>query len=565
MTLFSSLQVANNSLVASQLGLQVTGNNIANANTPGYVRERIVVGPAPTVRYGGLLMGTGVSVEAIIQQTDRFLEERMRSATSDLANGEAQEGAYVKLEALLGELTDTDLSTSLTTFFSSIQDILNQPESVSVRNLAVLQGRTLADDIQRLDENARQLREDLNNQVIASTDKINGLLEEVAKLNIQIVTAEGGEIVKSDAVGLRDRRSNVLKDLSELINIRTVEQTNGDVTVFVGGDYLVFQGGARLVEASSSYDRGQSIAEIRLAETDSPLQITSGKVAGLYTARDTALTSFLDGLDQFTKTLTFEFNKIYSSGQGLTGYSTSQSEFAATDSTVALDQAGLPFTPVNGSFEVQVYNKQTGATTTKVIRVDLNGVDQETTLDSLAAELDGVEGIKASVTPARNLLIEADTPLVTFSFAKDTSGALAALGINTFFSGTGAGDISVNSVVRNDPTKFAASQTGIGEDSKNAELLSDLLSIPLATQSNRSLANMYDALTGEMSQGAAVSKSVAEGFRVFQRTLEGQYLAVSGVNIDEEAVKLIAYQRAFQASARVISTISDMLDVLVNL
>ena len=214
MSLFSSLQVANNSLVASQLGLQVTGNNIANANTPGYVRERIVVGPAPTVRYGGLLMGTGVSVEAIVQQTDRFLEERMRSATSDLANGEAQEGAYVKLEALLGELTDTDLSTSLTTFFSSIQDILNQPESVSVRNLAVLQGRTLADDIQRLDENARQLREDLNNQVIASTDKINGLLEEVAKLNIQIVTAEGGEIVKSDAVGLRDRRSNVIKELS---------------------------------------------------------------------------------------------------------------------------------------------------------------------------------------------------------------------------------------------------------------------------------------------------------------------------------------------------------------
>lgn len=565
MSLFSSLQVANNSLVASQLGLQVTGNNIANANTPGYIRERIMVGPAPTVRYGGLLMGTGVSVEAIIQQTDRFLEERMRSATSDLANGEAQEGAYVKLESLLGELTDTDLSTSLTTFFSSIQDILNQPESVSVRNLAVLQGRTLSDDIRRLDDNARQLREDLNDQIVASTDKINELLEEVAKLNIQIVTAEGGEIVKSDAVGLRDRRSNVLKDLAELINIRTVEQTNGDVTVFVGGDYLVFQGTARSVTSASTYDRGQSIAEVRLAETDAPLAITSGKVAGLYSARDTALTSFLDGLDQFTKTLAFEFNKVYSSGQGLTGYSSSLSEFSVDDASLALDQAGLPFTPVNGSFEVQVYNEQTGATTTKLIRVDLNGVDSETSLDSLAAELNAVDGIRASVSAERKLLIEADTPLVTFSFANDTSGALAALGINTFFSGAGASDIGVSDVIRNDPTKFAASKTGIGEDSTNAELLSDLLSVPLASQSNRSLANMYDALTGETAQGTAVSKSVAEGFRVFQRTLEGQYLAVSGVNMDEEAVKLIAYQRAFQASARVISTISDMLDVLVNL
>lgn len=565
MSLFSSLQVANNSLVASQLGLQVTGNNIANANTPGYVRERIVVGPAPTVRYGGLLMGTGVAVSAIVQQTDRFLEERMRAATSDLANGEAQEGAYVKLESLLGELSDTDLSSSLTNFFNSVQDILNQPESVSVRNLAVLQGRTLTDDIRRLDANARQLRDDLNEQVIAAADKINSLIKEVAKLNIQIVTAEGGEIVESDAVGLRDRRSNVLKELSELINIRSVEQTNGDVTVFVGGDYLVFQGTYREVKASSTFDRGQSIAEIRLKETDGPLGIVSGKVAGLYAARDTALTSFLDGLDNFSKALAFEFNKVYSSGQGITGYSAVTSEFAVVDTTLPLDQAGLPFTPTNGSFQVQVLNKQTGITTTHLIQVDLNGLETETSLDSLVAQLDGVDGIKARITPTRQLSIEADTPLLSFSFAQDTSGILAAMGVNTFFSGTSAADIGVSEVVRNDPTKFAASQTGIGEDSKNAEALSNMLLQPLDSLGQSSLANLYDALTGEIAQGAAVSKSVAEGFRVFQRTLEGQYMAVSGVNIDEEAVKLIAYQRAFQASARVISTISDMLDLLVNL
>src|SRR5690606_27011829 len=137
--------------------------------------------------------------------------------------------------------------------------------------------------------------------------------------------------------GLRDRRSNVLKELSELINIRSVEQTNGDVTVFVGGDYLVFQGTYREVKASSTFDRGQSIAEIRLKETDGPLGIVSGKVAGLYAARDTALTSFLDGLDNFSKALAFEFNKVYSSGQGITGYSAVTSEFAVVDTTLPLD------------------------------------------------------------------------------------------------------------------------------------------------------------------------------------------------------------------------------------
>src|SRR5688572_29173180 len=141
MTLFSTIQTANNALLAAQLGLQVTGNNIANANTPGYIRERLLLAPATTQRYGGVLLGLGVQVQGVVQITDRFLEERLRSATSDLANGEAQENVYVQLESLIGELSDTDLSTSLTGFFNSIHDIANQPDSVSVRNLAVLQGR----------------------------------------------------------------------------------------------------------------------------------------------------------------------------------------------------------------------------------------------------------------------------------------------------------------------------------------------------------------------------------------------------------------------------------------
>src|SRR5215210_5796776 len=99
MSLFSSLQIANNALVAQQLGLQVTGNNVANANTPGYIREQLVLRPAPTQYHGGLLLGMGVEVEAVIQRTDRFLEERLRRSGADLANGEAQEAAYTEIES----------------------------------------------------------------------------------------------------------------------------------------------------------------------------------------------------------------------------------------------------------------------------------------------------------------------------------------------------------------------------------------------------------------------------------------------------------------------------------
>ena len=84
-------------------------------------------------------------------------------------------------------------------------------------------------------------------------------------------------------------------------------------------------------------------------------------------------------------------------------------------------------------------------------------------------------------------------------------------------------------------------------------------------RSGASLADSYDQLAGETTQAAAVSRSVAEGFRVFQETLNGQQMAISGVNLDEEVVRMMMFQRAYQASARFISTISDLLGILVNL
>src|SRR5688572_15936420 len=162
MSLFGSIQLAKNALRAQQIGLQVVGQNIANANTPGYIREEVIFSPAPTQRVGGLLLGLGVDVTAVVQKVDQFLEERLRGATSDRSESEIQEQTYLQLESLMGELSDTDLSTSLNNFFSGIHEILNQPESGSIRNLAVLQGRTLANDINQLAMRVGQVRTDLN-------------------------------------------------------------------------------------------------------------------------------------------------------------------------------------------------------------------------------------------------------------------------------------------------------------------------------------------------------------------------------------------------------------------
>ena len=321
MTLLGTIQASSNALSAASLGLQVVGNNIANANTPDYIRERLNQSPGPTQPLGGLLIGTGVQVDGVTQIIDQFLEERLRSASSDVAGSDAQADAYSKLEGAINELGNRDLSTSLTSFFGSIDDVLNQPETAAVRSIAVQQGQALASTIQRLDGQVRGLHDDVNQQIASTADTINNLLSDVAKLNQQILQVEGGSTSKSDAVGLRDRRGADLAKLAEITDIRTIEQPTGDVTVFSGGDFLVTKGTYRAVKVVNSTRDGLPVSEIRIAAIDAPLAVGGGRLGGLTAGRDTVLAGFLGQLDQLSKTLIYEFNKIYSGGQGLSGFS----------------------------------------------------------------------------------------------------------------------------------------------------------------------------------------------------------------------------------------------------
>lgn len=566
MSLYGSIRMAGNTLQADSIALQVVGQNIANANTPGYIREEVLLSPAPTQRLGGLLLGMGVDVLAVTQKLDKFLEERLRGAVSDQFSAEAQEETYVQLESAIGELSDTDLSTLLNRFFGSINEILNQPESASVRNLAMLQGKSLTEDIKRLAGRVGHMRRDINEQVKNMAGDINRLIEEVRTLNIRIAETEVGGAVSSDAVGLRDRRLEALEDLAELIDIRVEEQESGAVIVYSGGDYLVYEGSARQVEVVQSSDRGLSVNDIQIVDVDAPLEASSGRLHGLLAARDDILGGFLDKLNDFTRTLIFEFNKVYSQGQGLSGYQDVTSEFAVDDNELPLNLAGLDFTPTNGSFQILVTNDKTGLSRTADIFVDLNGLGQDMSLEGLADAINAADvGVTASVSPAGKLTIASNAVDQQFAFAGDTSGVLAALGINTFFSGTNASDIGINRDVQEDPSRFAASSGGIGNDTQVALELASFIDRPLTTQNGASLSVLYDRMVGESTQGSTIARATADGARVFEETLRGQKMAISGVSLDEEAVKMIAYQQSYQASARYIKTLTELLNVLVNL
>ena len=565
MSLFSTLQIANNALTAQQLGLQVTGNNVANANTPGYVRQQLVLAPAATSRQGSVLLGLGVDVKAVIQKTDRFLEERLREAAADVAGSEAQESVYSEIEALVGELGTADISTSLTRFFGSVHDILNQPESRSVRNVVVQTGKTLTSDLQRLDERIREVRRNVNDRVKQAADTVNNLTAKLADLNVKIVNFEGGGLSLSEAAGLRDERTQTANELARLLGTQAFEQTDGSLSVFLGGDFLVLNGTARKLTTTYTYDRELATARLQIADTTSDLDLKSGEVLGQTVARDQVLGGLLDSLDGFAKELIHEFNRVYSSGQGLVGYDRLTSEFAVADTSQPLDQAGLKFSPENGEFQLHIRNKQTGQTTSHSIAVSLNGLDDDTSLDSLAQSLDAISGLQASITADRRLKLDSEGANFEFSFSDDSSGVLTGLGINTFFSGSSISNIGVQRSVQDDPAKFAASRSGIAADTENAVVLAAFLDRPLDNSDGQSLADIYESIIGNVSQSSASSQAAADGFRVFHATIESQFLSVTSVSLDEEAVRMLSYQRAYQASARLVKVVDELLQTLVNL
>ena len=568
MSLFGSIQMAGNTLQANDIGLQVVGQNIANANTPGYIREKLNLTPGATQQIGGLAIGTGVQVQSISQEIDKYLEARLRSAGGDKASADTLQQTYSDLESAVGALNSSNnLDTALNQFFSSISNVMNQPESVSVRNLAVIQGQTLARSINNLYGQANQLRASVNDQIGGMAADINTLINKIAKLNTQIVqfqanTSSGG----SAAVGLTDQRQQALSDLSGLVGIRTVEQPDGSMAVYTGGDYLVYEGYSRQVQVTNSVDRGLTVSNLQISEINTALDPSSGQLHGLLASRDQVLGGFQDQLDHLAGALAGEFNKVYSGGQGLTGYTQITGTSAVADTNLALDdpQNGLSPTPVNGSFQIIVSNTKTGTSVTTDVPVQLLGTGHSTTLADLRDAVNHIAGLHADTTGNR-LSITSTDPNSQFAFGADTSGALAALGVNTFFTGATATGLGVNAVVVNDPGKFAASQGGVAADTANATILANFRDRPLASQGGDSIGGKYSSLINGVTQGSASAQATASAADTYQTALANQETATSGVSIDEETVQMLAYQRSYQASAKYISTLNDLLDTLVQL
>jgi flagellar hook-associated protein 1 len=264
-------------------------------------------------------------------------------------------------------------------------------------------------------------------------------------------------------------------------------------------------------------------------------------------------------------------NAIHTQGQGLTGFSTATGTTIVTDPTAALnageEATGITFTPKNGAFNFYMKNEQTGEITTKQITVNLSGTGTQTSLRGLASSITSIGGgtVTATVNSNGRLVIASSDSNVTFGFGEDTSGALAAVGINTFFTGTDASNIGVNAVLTNDPSMLATGRGNVTGSNGNAQAMALGGSAAAGILKGKSLTEFYGDYIGTLSAQAKNVADDATAQTAIHDTVFAQQQAISGVSMDEEAINLTKYQRAFQGTARFITVVDELMQTVLGL
>lgn len=327
-------------LRAHQLAVDTASHNIANAQTPGYSRQRVllrplVVGSGAFNAPSGLLANPGAGVDAndLHRVRDTFLDFQARSALGNSARWQAAAGALQRAELTIGEPSDSGIAASMAQFWSSWHDVANSPTSPAARSTLVNAASALAGKFKAIRAYLVSQRGEANVQVTDMARQVNDAATEIASLNIKIAQFEATGAEASD---LRDRRDVLLDNLASLGNINYTEQPDKTVTVEWGGHTLVQANTSENVGVEP--DPGNpGMSRLVFTSDSQPLDTTAGKLAGLAEARDMALPALIAKLDALAGDLITNINALHSTGFGLDN-STGNNFLSGTDAaTIDVD------------------------------------------------------------------------------------------------------------------------------------------------------------------------------------------------------------------------------------
>ncbi|MDD5308894.1 MAG: flagellar hook-associated protein FlgK [Deltaproteobacteria bacterium] len=460
--IFGTLNTARLGLMAQQAGINVTGQNVANVNTEGYTRRRVVLGSMP----GPPLGGGGVNILGLKRYFDKFSTDRLVTEENLLGYASQRSEVLSQCSEMFNDLEGSGLGDVLDSFWGSIRQLESSPSDVTVREEVIARGDELADTFNRVSKEIESVRRSIDDILRASTVEINSKTEEVARLNdeISIDMTQGVDV--SD---LLDRRDQLVREVSKQVSISCFENDQRQINIFLeGGMPLVDGKNQSRLNVSQSAAPGAAPVEYVSTNgqvSDVTRMIKGGALGAAIEVRDTVVPGFIADLNQLAYDVATRFNAQHVVGYGL----------------------------------------------------------------------DGVNG--------RNFF----TPLASVANA--------------------ASLFQVDAGAASDPNVIAAAEdpSMLPGDNRNALDLAALADMDLAGGGTVTFNEAYASLVGNV--GVETRRANDE---VAMRTTSITHIEAirdssSGVSIDEEMTNLVQYQRAYQASTKVLSVVDEMLQTLLSM
>jgi len=643
-------------LNASEKAFEIIGNNIANAATEGFHRQRINLTPSYSAQVGSVLMGGGVEVAGIVRIIDGLLQKEMFNQDSLLGQVSKELTTLRMVESAFGELSGrTGLSTTIDEFFNALQDLSAHPAEAIWQNQALTAAETMTGQFRTMGDFLTSLEEQVKLEAENAIQQVNALVTEIADLNDSI---KRHEINGGQANNLRDQRDQAISELAKLISVETQSREYGVVDVSVSGIPVVTSTSAFELEVGLKENLGLGIGVA--GEANYTINIEGGQIGALLTLKNELLADIHGDLDKLAVAIIQQINEYHAQGVGSKGSFTSLTGWPMTDEALA------DFDPPvsDGSIYIRVTDTSTGEVTRAAISVDAS----TDTLTTIAAAITAVTGLTASVADSR-LNIEAEAnyefdflPCVlptptdsdftgatsppdisvsglytgtenqTFTFTvsgtgsigngtlqitvtdgdantiatlsvgsgyaagdtldlgngikitvgsgdvadgntfevdafadTDTSGVLAAAGINAFLTGTEASDMAVRSDIEDDPGLIATALGADMTDNANALRMEGLRNETLTDLDSMTPGEFYRRLTADIGQQVAVKQIHQDNIEAMVLSVTTQQDEISGVNINEEAAQLLVFEQMFKAMAKYLSTIQSSLEAVMQI
>lgn len=307
----SILNIGKGALIAQQKAMEVTGHNLANVNTLGYTRQKVLleaVGPFTADR---VKIGLGVKIDAVLQCVDPFLAGSISQKTSSLHEFDSKQTVLASVEAIFNETSGHGLSQALDAFWKAWQDLAVNPGGTSERVALLERSKALCDQFHTMRSDLQSLAKEMNDRVGGSLETLNRITQQIADLNNRIVAAEA---VGTKANDLRDARNRLVEELSGLVSLSTYENDQGSLRVVTANGIL-------LVEGIHSFSLSQEGNEVHWngIPSDISRNLTGGKIGAYLDLRDEVLPQELANLDELAGALIREVNRLHQAGYTLTG------------------------------------------------------------------------------------------------------------------------------------------------------------------------------------------------------------------------------------------------------